>query len=297
MSLVVARKFGSQIYIVSDTKITYCNRETKPLEGVVKSIILNPFLCVSYAGTVEYANDAIKKYKEKHDYWDFKNQKVIVEHFLDYHKNVSYETEFIISFGKPTVKIFEIKNGLSKVVETSWIGDKDAFELYQNYFITSNTNIGLHNGYFKTRISQQPDGKDANSDIYTRMLQSISQVVENNNIKTVGQFFVPAVFDKELFHYLAYAESFTHQIPLEQMPDVFPLPCGSAETGAYSFSFTEGLHKRKRIIAIYILQGKLGVIFLSENEGVMNPILFKGVTPEEFRNEVKKRYKFKVNYK
>lgn len=167
--------------------------------------------------------------------------------------------------------------------------------MYQKNFITSNNDIGLHNGYFKTRISKQPEGKDANSDIYTRMLQSISQVVESNEIKTVGQFFVPVVFDKDLFHYEAYAESFTHQIPLELISDVFPLPFGSAKTGAYSFSFTEGLYKRGRIIAVYILQGKLGIIFLSQHEGVMYPILFKNVTPEEFRKEIKSKYNFDVN--
>lgn len=295
MSLIVANKIKGHIYIVSDTKITYYDKETKPIDGVIKSIIINPFLCVSYAGIIDYANKAIKTYKQTHEYWTFKNHKAIIEYFLKFHRDVDYNTEFIISFGKPSVAIYQIKNGQASNVDTSWIGDKEGFELYQEHYITDNKNIGLHNGYFKTRISKQPEGEDANSDVYNRMLQSISQVVENNKIRSIGQFFVPVVYDTNGFHYQTYLESLTHQIPLELMPDIFPLPMGNAETGAYSFSFTEELRKRERAIVIYILQGRIGIIFLSQREGILKPYVFKDVTPESFKKEIHRLYKFKIN--
>src|SRR5450756_821935 len=65
MSLVVAKKEDSRIYIVSDTKLTNPQNLNRvklaaPEEfSAIKTAIINPFISISFAGDVTYANSAI----------------------------------------------------------------------------------------------------------------------------------------------------------------------------------------------------------------------------------------------
>jgi len=95
MSLIVARKFEDQLCIVSDTKLTHPNHEvkglkTKPSDGVVKTVIINTRVCISFAGDIDDAELALK-----HINPDDSIDRVI-ETLTFYHKKSAYKTEFIL---------------------------------------------------------------------------------------------------------------------------------------------------------------------------------------------------------
>ena len=82
MSLVVARKIGNEIYIVSDTKLTDLLRHEKipPDQGTIKSIILKPDLTICFAGNVPLAAEAIRSADLSLDLAEIRS------HFLNAHK-------------------------------------------------------------------------------------------------------------------------------------------------------------------------------------------------------------------
>ena len=56
MSLIVARIVEDNIYIESDSKITDDRLvRSDPLCGLLKTLILNPVICISFAGIVHFA--------------------------------------------------------------------------------------------------------------------------------------------------------------------------------------------------------------------------------------------------
>ena len=60
MTIVIGRIIDNDIYIESDSRITdFRLVQTNLLTGLLKTIILNPFLCLSFAGFVEYAEKAL----------------------------------------------------------------------------------------------------------------------------------------------------------------------------------------------------------------------------------------------
>jgi len=65
MSLIVAKKEGGNIYIVSDTKLTNPENLNRvemvaPEEfSAIKIIIINPHISIAFAGEISYAKDAI----------------------------------------------------------------------------------------------------------------------------------------------------------------------------------------------------------------------------------------------
>lgn len=67
MTLVVARIDNEYIYIESDSKSTDDRLvRSDPLCGLLKTLILNPFICVSFSGTVSFPELALKKLRRKY---------------------------------------------------------------------------------------------------------------------------------------------------------------------------------------------------------------------------------------
>lgn len=136
MSLIVARKDGNKLCVVSDTKLTYPNHETKrlktsPIDGIVKTIILHDNLCVSFAGEIEQAELAFKAIKNSTDI------NVILQTLEKFHKLSFEKTEFLFCIGKPQLIIYEIKNGTANETNIAWIGDKKAFDIFQKNILTA----------------------------------------------------------------------------------------------------------------------------------------------------------------
>src|SRR5688500_18747112 len=130
MSLIVARKSENQLSIVSDTKLIYPNHEVKglksnPSEGMIKSIIISPDICVSFAGNFDEAENAFKEIQAG------ESLDKIMEILKRFHKLSNYKTEFLLCYGQPEPTIYKFKNNEYGPVTSSWIGDQKAFNRFQ----------------------------------------------------------------------------------------------------------------------------------------------------------------------
>jgi hypothetical protein len=291
MSLVVARVHGKQIYIVSDTKLTDAyGKKIYPTQGIIKSIILNQNVCLCFAGIAEYADSALKAYRQLRIGADAFNQ--TIQHFSDWHSRVRGETEFILAFGEPHYKIVEIKDGQFVETRSSWIGDDKAFTKFQGYFhnVITPTPNPLNTASFSAVRVPEPQG-EGNSNDYLLMLNAMQTIITDIDVKYVGDFAIAVAYDKGSFQYMDYAYVLTHPIRWDVMPEEFVIPFGTTEEGGYGFNFIGALDGNLSVAAMYFLQGNLGILFMPQDSGLLQPILLRNVPPIEFVEKVQEDFK------
>ena len=130
MSLIVARKEGNQLCIVSDTKLTYPahetrNHKTSPEEGVIKTVILNSQLAVAFAGDIDFAEKALQQINGS-------IQLPAILHILKQHHDAScQQTDFVVCQVDPDPVIYKIANGQCSEEEFAGLGDLKAYGHFQ----------------------------------------------------------------------------------------------------------------------------------------------------------------------
>ena len=134
MTLVVARKIGNSISVVSDTILTHPHAGRMPLgQGVLKTTIISPGLCVSFAGAVDCADTTLRSLGFKEDY--IADIADIVEHFLGWHRKTEQRADYILAFGPPHSRLVVVKKGVAEDTSSAWIGSQTAFSRFQNYML------------------------------------------------------------------------------------------------------------------------------------------------------------------
>lgn len=274
MSLIVARKSGNQIAIVSDTKLTFPNHETKnlkenPSEGVIKSIILTDNVCISFAGEIEQAEEAFAEIDEKNSFEE------VIEILYKHHTISKQKTEFLVCSGKPEPLIHKIKNGESKTVHSSWIGDIQAFNCFQaNLMGTKKTSKKQNKISNKSIPGVHLSGIDLSyeidmkNELFSKMSSAMDEVIEDSSIKSVGGFKVIIVF-KETFDFIKYGKLYRGNVNIP-LAGGHAIGHGNAEEGAYSINFI-GASNDKQIIGLHILQGNFGIVYKRKNKGLLIP--------------------------
>src|SRR5262245_2595904 len=107
MSLVVARRTGHVLRMMSDAKVTDPNSLRRgPLTGALKLVILNQRFCVGYAGKVAPAQDALRHLPGQDD----PTLEGIVSHFFKAHRVANGETDFVIGAISPSPSLIRISN-------------------------------------------------------------------------------------------------------------------------------------------------------------------------------------------
>lgn len=137
MTLVVGRITQGGIRVDSDSKITDTNiasNRNSVFSGLLKTIIINPSISVSYAGGVDTAQKAIEElYKlEKFEIGKVKGL------LLEIHSENDCDTDFLIASleNQPLLyKISENKIDVSNSVQ--WIGDIKGYNLFQKEFLSN----------------------------------------------------------------------------------------------------------------------------------------------------------------
>lgn len=296
MSLVISRKIETAIYIVGDTRITdnYGKKLNPTRDDVIKTIILAPGVCVSFAGSKCIADKAFKSLQNY-------EINVVLVHFLNSHltslENDEYGTEYIVATCHPKSEIYEIKDGTVKTVESSWIGDIDAFKLFQSYFLaTAAVDLPLI-GSANFIIQMLPDHTDGNHQIYSHLLRAMRSTISDSSAPTVGGFVIPVAINKGQFDYLDYSYTMTHQIKFEFVPDGWhQIPFGTAAQGGYSMSFSAGKEIGIENPAIYFLQGKMGIFFHRRDCGLLCSELLTDVLPHQFIERAQTEFGIKIGH-
>lgn len=286
MSLIVARKFKGHIFVVSDTKLTYPDKEKNtPEHGLIKSINVTPNISISFAGDISYAEEALKQIQLSTDI------NHISEIILNTHCDSNQKTDFIIAVvGNDEPSIFVFRKGEKTKTETAWIGSSDGFDCFQKYFHDPESVPTTQGEITTLQITKMPDVEDKEvREFYSALFSAMRGVIEDSSVKEVGGFVVPVLNENGNFIYGSYAHCFRQPIDAEQeIPkngQWATVQWGSAADGAFAVNFAGG---KEKVVAIHFYQGNLGVIYSRENFGHMKPKMYPSWDEIDFVSMLKK---------
>ncbi|MBF4466219.1 hypothetical protein [Flavobacterium sp. LC2016-12] len=122
MTLVIGKIVQGSLRIDSDSKITDPNipsNRKNIFSGLLKTIILHPRLCFSYAGGVDTAQEAIEQVYKLEELTIEKVKKLLHE----INKSSNYETDFLIGALENQPLLYKISNGeIVPSNQNHWIG-------------------------------------------------------------------------------------------------------------------------------------------------------------------------------
>jgi hypothetical protein len=275
MSLIVAKKFGDKICVVSDTRIDNpenLNRvdlDVPEVYGLIKTIVINPFICVAFAGEIELVNAALNVCKQL-------NHKVdeIVQHLLSVNKNSKNKAEFIVCVAAPPFLIYKISNYEVEKTDSTWIGYVEGFNEFQKNYNAKGLN--------QIRLDPISDMENA-----------MTAVIESQ-VLGVNGFMIEVTNERWSFLYKNYIKTY---IP----PRTFigggfhVIGYGTAEEGGYTIHILES--ERTDVLAIHVPQNRMGIIYAERDSEMLTPEVFRDVDEHEFIEITNSSYNIKPGYK
>lgn len=272
MSFVIAKKVGHNLLLIGDTKLTdskilpnqhrphRAQMVSDPRDGAIKITLINPQLCIAFAGGSITANNAIKICRNL-------DLDSIINHLRKENNLSEIEIEFIIARGYPDFELIEIKNGkVTRPSELAWIGNPKAFDLYEVTF----------NELKKSRTHD--DSYLAN--------RAFNSVLQSSLIDNVNGFPITVTNETGVF---TYQEFMTMEIPPRQIQGFEVITHGTASEGAYSVNIRPTA-SRSDILPVHILQGNIGILYKSIEGGILMPELIPDTDDFEFSEILLERY-------
>lgn len=277
MTLIVGKIYENKIYIESDSKVTDKNSvKNDPLTSVIKTLILHPFISLSYAGNIHFAEKAID---------EFFNKKIdSISDFLELLISINVEslhkTDFVVaSLINNSPKFYRIKNGtVEKDLTSIWLGDLEAFNNYQKEYHS---------------LSED----EAN--IPKNMETAFQKVIIDPNIKSVDHFQISLTTQEKIWQgndIFLYREKVIVQTTLAQELNFkngnewVDISLGEDQTGAgHGLSYLITISPHFHGVAIHFTHGKFGVLFCPQINRIEGKIILN-VSGEEFVEQIKTKY-------
>lgn len=244
MTLIIAKINATNNFeIYSDTRVTddVKQEKSKIFEGLVKSIIYSPNININFAGT----NSAVEEIQKNLNSIDFKlDTKTLIQWLFRFHKSKSMEIEFLIaSVESKAYGLYKISQGeidISK--KSSWIGDIDAFEIFQEE---------LH----KIKKDKPLD------DILDISKLAFENVILNLEAKSVGGVPIIVYRTDNGFQYKEGAISILGkdvELNFQNGAGII-LDFGSAPEGSYNYCYLVSANPENQVIAIHYYDGNVGI--------------------------------------
>lgn len=272
MTLVVAEKLDNKVIILSDTLLSF-DWEGSPIHkhvkgrSTIKTIIINKNICISYAGSPTYAEEALfeisssKKVKPK-----------ILNILVKCNKKSKGKTDFLVYFGEPNNELYIIKELQAPLnVQKCYIGLPSAYKKYTQIYKESNkeTIICINEGIFC--LSRLPDTFSEEEKInYSKMRDAFIGVI-NSSEKRIGGFVTSLIYESKEMKYLP---SFTSNKKIAELSDV---PQIDGNTVTYDFGkkeegdYVENCICDTDFIALHFPLANTGVIYERMNQGLFYP--------------------------
>ena len=286
MSLIVARKEESKIYIIGDTKLTAPSgqvfnkgQQVSAGEAVIKTTILNTYSCISFAGNIQFAEEVLKSISPGED------SNNVTDKLLANHLESEQVTEYIYSLvGSDGAHIFEIKNGTCQKVESAWIGSQPAFARFQSYMLGEGKKHRKQN--FMT-ITNADAG-----DLLLRMTEAMDGVIEDEDLPEVAGFKIKVYFDGHRFVYEGYLDTYftAEQLHFNLAPgSMMPITHANAAQGGYTINFFNS-RDNYNYVGLHVKQGNFGILFERKDGGLLYPRLLENTDEIDFLDAVKPNY-------
>ncbi|TPG38386.1 hypothetical protein [Flavobacterium pectinovorum] len=272
MTLVIGRIAQGSLRIESDSKITDPNivsNRNSIFSGLLKTIILHPKLCISYAGSVDTAQQAIEQVYKLNELSIDKVRKLL----LEINRESNYETDFLIGALENQALLYKIAKGeIEPSNQHHWIGDTSGFNMFQKNFIPN-----LKSTDWKHIMEIQS--------------QAFEEVISSGTIDSVGGFHITVHTTAKGLEYLMKM-SFIGGQPISMLIEgnqSVPVMIGDAKTGAFAYSYLISSDSFQPAIGIHFPIGNFGTLYYPRFTRQI--LIFKDVDPFEFAKKVKDDYK------
>lgn len=274
MTLVVGKIAQGGIRIDSDSKITdptIASNRNNIFSGLLKTIILNPNLTISYAGGVETAQKAIERIYELKRF----EINTIKKELLKINIESDYETDFLIGSLENQPLLYKIANGKIEITNTTfWIGDKDGFNLFQKEF--------------HSNLKNSEPGH-----IFSVHSTAFEKVIKSDKIESIGGFHITVHRTKLGFEYMFKMELNMGQPTTMTVKNGSTIiPWGNATTGSFSSSYLKSDNPLNPAIGIHFPMGNFGTLYYPKKSREI--VLIKNVNAFEFVDKIKSDFKIKL---
>jgi hypothetical protein len=269
LSLIICRKEKDTLLIVSDTKLTYPddnypNKQTgHPSDGIIKTIIVNPNLCVSFSGDIEPAEEGIKQIRPNDDLSNILK--------LLRNKSIGNRTDFIVCCSNPEVKIYEIKDSDCSEVQSSWIGSQGAFTRFQGYLQNQ-----IHSGQSSFMKIEPSLTKEASE--LGKISGAFDKVIDDPSVPEVDGFKVRVVLHEGKFRYQGYLNTYLGYMEIKfdqsMIGQKIYIGHGTSREGSYTVNFFNS-NSNFNHVGLHILQGNLGIVYSRTDNGLLRPKIFQ----------------------
>jgi hypothetical protein len=278
MSFVYSKIINERICIESDSRVLTRGTEMRESSyGCLKSIILFPQLCISFAGDPDLAENAIQEiYKRKSGI----NLPFVLEVLLKYNKNNSNEVVFIVCSLQKNPELIKVANAqVERNLPVVWIGDKMALEKF----------IPLY--HEKKSVAQ--------NDIEA-VRNAFAEVIASGNVNSVGDFHISTITETSItggspfFRYIDKSFAILNEpqsttiTAKEKIEREYTLTWGTTEGGSYGVSYFSSVDAYKPAMALYFDKGNYGVLYYPKHR--FEPIVMKDISSLDFLHLVNSNY-------
>jgi hypothetical protein len=274
MTLVVARIVEDNIFIESDSKVTDERLvRDNPLCGLLKTFILHPFVSVSFAGNISFAECALKKFFEQ----KINDINILLTMLRDINIESGNSTDFLVAtiIGK-VPQLFKVSDGaVENNIVNAWIGDIDGFKVYQREYHSA------------------PE----NSETKDKMKLAFKAVIDSTELNTIGDFHISTSLDYRIepshpvfLHELKINIDITESqlIKIEEKGRPKSVPLGSREGGSHGISYLSTASPDFHGVAIHYTHGEFGLLFCPQLS--FKGILLKDINGRDFVDKIKADY-------
>jgi hypothetical protein len=269
MTLVVARVTPLGVRVAADMRVTdpYKIRHGY-VYGALKAVLLNPTLCVAYAGNVDFALHTIRRISSRGQGFDAAQARLV-----DASRESCGASDFLLAGLRPS-QLVEIKDGHARVSSAGWIGDGRAFAEYQAEYHRAQP-------LMPREVHDSGDRAD-DIEIAVRMRAGMDAVVEGptsfgegedrvltapkgGRHETVGELVV-MVLPRVQDNLFAYQVSTRAEAPMSSEPPppgmgVVPPDFGSAARGSFAYDVLSPAHPGVAALGLYFHEGGLGILY------------------------------------
>jgi hypothetical protein len=278
MTLIVAYCDGKNISSVSDTTLTKDknSHRNEPWRGTLKLIVIDKHRFIGFAGSTRDAHRSIKKFMQQNGsvLGSIPTQdilQILLEDRKLFQGDRSLVPDFIVGelLGS-TANLHKVSNSIEINVPNAWIGSKDSFGYYQQF-------------YHKERARlQELCGYDLPGDSGFAMQKAMLDVIDDDKNSGVGGF--PLALHSNAnreFEYVSFMESYNSVVSKEVLPDGWsPVNFGTAGQGGYTYDLLVPSETGIAAVGVYILQMSKTIVFcrpMREKDEVLTGVRHKAI--------------------
>lgn len=247
MTIVVSKKFSDRICVLSDTMISDKGAiKNNIIPGRLKSIVINSWLTVSYAGVSIQAIDAVRELYRTNNL----STELAIKHLAHVSKYYNGEIDFILCSHEHDPRMVKIANGQSfEGGDAYWIGSSQAaIELSKTKFADIKDN-------------NLPDYISAEEMLFKR---EFDEFMRSNRCEGIGGAIIDCLCSPYGHCYISHASSFSwDRIPIGKGKDDSNKRAAVHKTGMYSYEYNvcSTSSRGVAIVGFYLGQAEIGYIY------------------------------------